>query len=328
MQVHISQHRRDQTALRRSPATVHQFPVFHDFRNQKPFHIPQKVLVLYVMLQKLHQPVMIHIVKEAFNVSLQDVIDIPIHNRLINESDHIVAASTRSKSIGARQKSTLIDFAQYICHHALYESILISWYTKGTQLAIVLRNICPSNRQRSVLEFLHPLHQIMNAFHSIDIVTCFVNAINSGGFLPVLLLMLFHECPLVDKVHQVLHFFPMFRLVPYSCCFCSHCLQPPVPLSVSFIRNDCLLPPWLHLLSQISSLLCSSPTSGWPSDSLRFLSLVSPYHPADGTSQISQVCMHYFVCSSRSKTPVETMHPGLTNAYCCLLWRQRHRLPL
>ena len=61
---------------------------------------------------------------------------------------------------------------------------------------------------------------------------------------------------------------------------------------------------------------------------LCFLGIVTPYRPADGNSQISQVCMQYLVCSPRSKIPVETTHSGLANAYYCLLWRQIHRLPL
>ena len=60
-----------------------------------------------------------------------------------------------------------------------------------------------------VLESLHPLHQVVYAGRCIYIVRGFVDAINASGLLPALLPMFFQKCPLVDKVHQVLNFFPV-----------------------------------------------------------------------------------------------------------------------
>ena len=115
--------------------------------------------------------------------------------------------------------------------------------------------------------------------------------------------MLLHQRLHIHMVHQVIHpWFVIFRLEPYSCCFLFHFQCPPVAPCCFHSRNDCLSPPWLRQVSPVSLLLCSDPTSGRPSGSLRLQDFNRPYH-FRGDGQISQVCVYSLVHSPRSIDP-------------------------
>ena len=90
MQIHIGQHRRNQSTLRRSPVTVLQFRSFHDSRNQKPLDIAHEVLILYIVRQKFHEPLMVYVVKEAFYIGIQHVVDLVYHDRLVDIPHHVM----------------------------------------------------------------------------------------------------------------------------------------------------------------------------------------------------------------------------------------------
>ncbi|MBQ2633677.1 MAG: hypothetical protein IJF88_03745, partial [Oscillospiraceae bacterium] len=59
---------------------VHTLALAAPIQHFEPFYIAQKVLVLYIMLQKLHEPVVVYIVKEAFDVRFQYIVDLMPHD--------------------------------------------------------------------------------------------------------------------------------------------------------------------------------------------------------------------------------------------------------
>ena len=81
MQVDVRQQWRQVSALRHALiARLHQ-AVFHDSAFQHPHYQPQHALVGDAVSQKLLQPLLIDVVKEAFDVRLYDEAYFPLLHR-------------------------------------------------------------------------------------------------------------------------------------------------------------------------------------------------------------------------------------------------------
>ena len=98
--------------------------------------IAQEVLILYIMFQKFHQPFVVHIVKEASYIRFEYVVNLSVHDRLVDIPDYVMRTSTRPKSIGTVQKSRLIDVVQQSCHNSLDKPILVGRYAQRSHLRI------------------------------------------------------------------------------------------------------------------------------------------------------------------------------------------------
>ena len=190
MQIYICQNRRYQSALRCSSVAFFQFCSFHDSAYQKPFDISQKVLVGYIMFQKLHEPVMVNIVKEAFDVRFENIVHLPAHYRLVDISDYLMGVAVFPKSVGAVKESRLVYIVQYVCHDSLYQLILIAWQSQRTLLAVCFGDIYPFYRQWLVLKLFHSFHKLPDVFLGVFIVPVFAYSVYAHRFLSILFPML------------------------------------------------------------------------------------------------------------------------------------------
>jgi hypothetical protein len=78
-------------------------------RLQKSFHKKQKTGIFDTDFQKLHHPCMGHIIKEAFDVRLNYMIDVLCPDHFVHRTDSLMATPLRPKTIGIIQKIGLID---------------------------------------------------------------------------------------------------------------------------------------------------------------------------------------------------------------------------
>ena len=53
------------------------------------------------MLEKLHQPLLVEIVEETFDVGVEDVVHFALHYRLVDEPHDVMSTALRAKSIRA-----------------------------------------------------------------------------------------------------------------------------------------------------------------------------------------------------------------------------------
>ena len=101
VQVHICEHWRNQSALRRSSVTFQVCSVLHDPRSKKPFHVSEKSSVSNVKFEKSHQPFVVYIVEKAFDIRFQHIVDLLCHDGLIDVPHNIMTALSLLKSVGA-----------------------------------------------------------------------------------------------------------------------------------------------------------------------------------------------------------------------------------
>lgn len=50
----------------------------------------QEILILYIMCQKFDKPLMIYLVKEAFDIGLHHIVDLVCHDRLVDIPHYVV----------------------------------------------------------------------------------------------------------------------------------------------------------------------------------------------------------------------------------------------
>jgi len=99
VKITIGQKWRDHTALRCSLSLNLYLAILHHPGLEQSLDHPKDSLVSHPVMQKLHQPAVINVIKESFDVRLYDPIDAPALHRVTQRSQCLMAATARSKSV-------------------------------------------------------------------------------------------------------------------------------------------------------------------------------------------------------------------------------------
>ncbi|MCD6295391.1 MAG: hypothetical protein J7M20_10865 [Deltaproteobacteria bacterium] len=83
--------------------------IFHYTRLEKPLHITQHSFIRYSVTEKFHQPLVIHIIKEPFDVCIHNKVNSATLDLLTQRSESIVATPTRAEPIRVIYEILLID---------------------------------------------------------------------------------------------------------------------------------------------------------------------------------------------------------------------------
>ena len=183
MQIYICQYWRNLSSLWSANTTFTIYAFFHDSCFKKSFDISQKILICYIMLKEFHQPFMVHIIKESFDITIQYIVDSPAHECLIDIAYCVMCTSSWSEPIRAVQKSRFIYFIQYICHDSLHQSVFIGWYSKWSHLPIAFWDIGSSYWLRTIRKCLHSFNELFQIFVQILFIVLFCYSVYPTGFL-------------------------------------------------------------------------------------------------------------------------------------------------
>lgn len=88
------------------------------------------------MREELHQPLMVEIIEEAFDIGLEYIIHLSPLYCFVNELYDIMCTSSGSKSEGIAHKARFIDFIEYFCHYGLNKLIFIDRYAQRPELSV------------------------------------------------------------------------------------------------------------------------------------------------------------------------------------------------
>src|SRR3989338_7008034 len=97
----------------------------HDSRFEKLLDKMKKPWIAYPFLETSHHPVMVDVIKEAFNICFKQVVGFLLHDHMIDLFETFVRISSRTISIRDREKCRFKDASQYPCnpqlHHLVYD---------------------------------------------------------------------------------------------------------------------------------------------------------------------------------------------------------------
>ncbi len=124
------------------------------------------------------------IIKETFDVRLDNMIDGLRHDRFVHGVERLMATSLRSKTIGTIPKVHLVDRFQYPGDPSLHDFVFQCRKAEGSLLVVVLRYIHTFGRLRLVPLGLHAFDQVFKVL--IQWLTIFLPTytINATGSVP------------------------------------------------------------------------------------------------------------------------------------------------
>ncbi len=109
MKIKISKQWRNYAPLGRSSFTSSENSIFMNPCLQKAFDITQDAFICDTMSQKIHQLVLIYVVKEASNIGLYNVFRTFLFYGLVQCPQCIMASSIRAKTVRVFYEILLID---------------------------------------------------------------------------------------------------------------------------------------------------------------------------------------------------------------------------
>ena len=109
MKIYVREQRADTTALRHALLACGELAFFTYPGFEESLHHPKNAPVCNPVSKEAHQPVMVHVVKESFDVRLHDPFGAASFQRQIQRAKRVVATPVRSKSIGVVYEILFID---------------------------------------------------------------------------------------------------------------------------------------------------------------------------------------------------------------------------
>lgn len=142
VEIYVGENRTDDAALRCSTVASVQLTIFHVSCVQKFTDETQEAFIRYFLFQNFNHDVMVNVVKEAFDVSL----DKPFApcKSVLYLSQSCVTASVGSEAVRCVFKATLIHRFEQHTYHFLHELVINGRYSQRSLFSIFLRNVCPS----------------------------------------------------------------------------------------------------------------------------------------------------------------------------------------
>lgn len=121
-----------------------QLVIFHISCVEKFTDKAQKTLIFNSLAKDANHDIVVNIVEESFNVTLNK--PLASGKAILNHPQSCVTTSVRPKAMGGVLKAVLIDGFQQHTDNFLYQLVVNGRNTQRTEFSILLRDICPSGR--------------------------------------------------------------------------------------------------------------------------------------------------------------------------------------
>ena len=136
--------------------------IFHISCVEKFTDKAQKTLIFNSLAKDANHDIVVNIVEESFNVTLNK--PLASGKAILNHPQSCVTTSVRPKAMGGVLKAVLIDGFQQHTDNFLYQLVVNGRDAQRTEFSILFGNICPSGRLGLVRFVFQGCNKPVNSF--------------------------------------------------------------------------------------------------------------------------------------------------------------------
>src|SRR5438128_3297002 len=171
VQVEVGQERADAAALDRAHFPLCSLPVFQHAGGQPLLDEPHDAPVRHMVLDELHQPLVLQRIEEAANVGIEHPVHFLRHDADRERIKRLMRAATRPEPIGETEEVLFVDRVQYLDDGTLDDLVLQRGNTERPLPPGRLPDVRSANGLCPVRPPLQPLREVLEVlFQSLAVV--------------------------------------------------------------------------------------------------------------------------------------------------------------